>query len=140
MTATPSEAARKIAEELVCKHELCFMESAGPEDISHVMKQLRDSIALALTVPAGFVRGEDGVDRKVLGTLPLTADGCVVGMGCPKLWHPDSNDPSYEPEIRAWFDEMHFHVDEVVGGYEEIINLYSIRAAAESARDAKEKL
>lgn len=37
------------------------------------------TLTSALTVPEGCVRTADGVDRKVLGTLPMTADGCVVG-------------------------------------------------------------
>lgn len=46
---------------------------------------LPESFATALRdaarVPKGCVRTADGVDRKVLGTLPITADGCVVGAG-----------------------------------------------------------
>lgn len=44
-------------------------------------EHLIESIAQALAVPAGCVRDENGVDRKVLGTLPLTADGAVIGRG-----------------------------------------------------------
>lgn len=43
------------------------------------------NIALALDaarkVPEGCVRLPDGRDVKVLGTLPMTADGCVVAPG-----------------------------------------------------------
>lgn len=38
---------------------------------------------------AGFI-GEDGKVRKVLGTLPLTADGCVVGLGAVLHQHTGS--------------------------------------------------
>jgi len=33
------------------------------------------------TPPSGCVRTPDGRDVRVLGTLPMTADGCVVGDG-----------------------------------------------------------
>jgi len=33
----------------------------------------------ALEVPEGYVRTSDGVVRKLIGTLPLTLDGCLVG-------------------------------------------------------------
>lgn len=39
----------------------------------------------ALLPPKGSVLTDDGVVRKVLGTLPTTADGCVVGDGASVL-------------------------------------------------------
>ena len=48
-----------------------------------------NSITSALTragkVPDGHVRTPDGVDRKVLGTLPMTLDGVVAGDGA-SVW------------------------------------------------------
>ena len=49
------------------------------------VREATAAIAAALRVPPGYVRDEHGVDRKVLGTLPLTADGGVVGM-CAEVW------------------------------------------------------
>ena len=40
---------------------------------------LIDGIVSLMTPPKGCVRDGYGVDRKVLGTLPVTADGCVLG-------------------------------------------------------------
>ena len=52
-------------------------------------EDLIDSISEALLSasrpPAGFVRDAEGVDRRVLGTLPVTADGVVVLPGS-KVW------------------------------------------------------
>jgi len=36
--------------------------------------------------PQGHIIDEDGVVRKVLGTLPMTADGCVIGQNSD-LWY-----------------------------------------------------
>lgn len=51
-----------------------------------------DAITAALRAAAkvgeGYVRDDKGVERKVLGTLPLTADGCVVGNHT-RLWVND---------------------------------------------------
>jgi len=55
----------------------------------YLTAMLIEDIAQALAVPAGCVRDENGVDRKVLGTLPLTKDGCVVGVDAV-VFHPDS--------------------------------------------------
>lgn len=41
----------------------------------------------AARVPEGCVRDDKGVDRKVLGTLPVTADGAVVMVG-QMVWPP----------------------------------------------------
>ena len=50
--------------------------------------ELEDRIATALTAAVAAERekwkafaGPDGEPRKVLGTLPVTADGCVIGHG-----------------------------------------------------------
>ena len=37
---------------------------------------------LAASRPApGYLRASEGVDMRLLGTLPVTADGCVAGVG-----------------------------------------------------------
>ena len=44
----------------------------------------REAMAIALRSmlpPPGHIMDETGAVRKVLGTLPMTADGCVVGDG-----------------------------------------------------------
>ena len=49
------------------------------------MNEAVESIAAAIQAerdvrpPKGHVVTDDGVVRKVLGTLPITADGCVIG-------------------------------------------------------------
>lgn len=54
------------------------MAYGEPFDLKSAMAQ---ALRAARRVPEGYVR-EGDVDRKVLGTLPLTADGCVVGDDC----------------------------------------------------------
>lgn len=47
--------------------------------------ELDEILAIAnkpLNPPDGCVRLPDGRDAKVLGTLPITADGCVIGDDC----------------------------------------------------------
>lgn len=115
-------------------------------------EDLIDSISEALLSasrpPAGFVRDEHGVDRRVLGTLPVTADGCVVGvrdeydeagevvcttcgqMHDPKdihLWHPDFDDPG------------HLCSDFQFVGFTDrpTIQFYSTREGAEAAKAAR---
>ena len=36
-------------------------------------------------IPPGHIKDDKGVVRRVLGTLPVTADGCVVGDDC-RVW------------------------------------------------------
>lgn len=44
--------------------------------------------AVANIPPKGCVITDDGKIRRVLGALPMTADGCVVGVGQVSLWCP----------------------------------------------------
>ena len=63
----------------------------------------------------GHIIDEHGVERKVLGTLPLTADGCVVG--------------DEAVVVDSWGT-----VQIVYAAHEDLI--YSTREAAEAARNA----
>lgn len=87
--------ARKVAEELLvppscpeCKVQLIHARDSaaclvcGYQRNWHLLQSDRITTALlsAARVPDGCAR-EGVTDRKVLGTLPLTADGCVCGAG-----------------------------------------------------------
>jgi len=43
------------------------------------------ALQAARTPPPGHIIDDAGVVRKVLGTLPITKDGCVVGDDC-RVW------------------------------------------------------
>jgi len=45
---------------------------------------------------AGFIREATGPDRKVLGTLPVTADGCVAGEGARIIFPQLDGSLNYE--------------------------------------------
>jgi hypothetical protein len=128
---TPSEWADEKARDIVHRH------CGSPDDlINGIAKALR----AARRVPDGHVR-EGDVDRKVLGTLPKTADGCVVGIAtidtskkcdCCKgdipsgvLWHPEFLDRPAE-----------LHGDFVFVGCTDKPHgqFYSTRTAAEAAK------
>lgn len=94
-----------------------------------------DAIASALAargrVREGHVRLPDGMEVKVLGTLPMTADVCIVGDGV-ELHHPDCGPSSMPTQIEAYFEEHHMTGEgDVVGGCEPIGILYSTREAAQ---------
>lgn len=90
---------------------------------------------LQSAVPAGHVRDENGVDRKVLGALPITADECVVGIGA-LVYEFDADD-----EPPQWVEQEADHfAHELVCNTENPVEVYakcySTRAAAEAARRA----
>ena len=80
-----------------------------------------------LNPPADHVRLPDGRDVKVLGTLPMTADGYVVGADATIYW---SNGAGFIHEMCV-DDRLN-----VTNGMLAIAgDCYSTRAAAESARE-----
>jgi hypothetical protein len=92
---------------------------------------IRDAITAALDAarpPAGHIMESDGTVRKVLGTLPVTADGYAVGKDAVIYW---SNAAGYIHEM---------HVDErlnVTNGMLAISgDCYSTRELAEAAQRA----
>ena len=89
----------------------------------------------ARTVPDGHIR-EGVTDRKVLGTLPVTADGCVVGTDAV-LHHPDAEGPSFEINYEPFFDVIDLSQEgDQIGGTRPVGECYSTEAAAEEARKA----
>jgi hypothetical protein len=88
---------------------------------------------------AGFI-DEQGNVRKVLGTLPITADGVVVG--CPglgnvlTLYAKSGN----EGKVNRRSASVTCSDDDCVNcpHYNSVCHLYSTRTAAEAARDGKE--
>lgn len=77
---TPAERAKEIVSLWVDADGTC-----GPRSRDCLIEEL----ASALTVPANHVRDEHGNDLRVLGTLPKTADGCVVAHNNVPVYHCD---------------------------------------------------
>lgn len=80
--------------------------------------------------PPGHILTDDGTVRKVLGTLPVTADGVVCGRGA-ELYSPDGGGgPCPDGHSKMYvqdttsYPEAHYFI----GGW------YSTREAAEAAR------
>jgi hypothetical protein len=97
---------------------------------------LIDAIAAALAVREGHVRDDKGVERKVLGTLLLTADGCVAGIGGQifnAYWHDFPEDCGGRKllvgEWPWWYGAVQDGLVEKIGA-----EYYSTREAALSAK------
>jgi len=58
-----------------------FYDDDGPSMHAAIVRALQ----AAHKPPPGHIIDDAGVVRKVLGTLPVTADGCVVGVGA-QVW------------------------------------------------------
>jgi hypothetical protein len=58
------------------------------KDASHGVLSGTVAVPLMSLPPAGHIMESDGTVRKVLGTLPVTADGCIA-IGGSVLHHPD---------------------------------------------------
>lgn len=152
---TPEE----IAESIVAGGYDC----PTPLDWQHQCRWMQDRIAAVIQAerdvrpPNGHVVTDDGVVRKVLGTLPITADGCVVMPGI-EVFHPQQ-DFSFHLEVMALHgDERqdddyplpedceymgHYSYYERDTGYStyesyDVRACYSTREAAEAAKN-KEK-
>jgi len=88
--------------------------------------------------PAGHIMESDGTIRKVIGTLPLTTDGAVVGNGA-YLWNflPGAKGRDDDRPMRVCYRVMPImDPDEYTSGP---MRMWSTREAAEAARAAKEE-
>lgn len=111
------------------------------------MKEAVESIAAAIQAerdvrpPKGHIVTDDGVVRKVLGTLPMTADGCVATIN-GTFYTPQDGDPDGICGMAAWAENnapvgrrLGFCVS-YVGSYRtwNSNECYSTREAAEAAK------
>lgn len=88
MTQTPAERAREIVDGFVARKAGYYEEDVIDGDTDEMIAL----IASALTPPKDHVRTADGKDIKVLGTLRLTGDGCIVA-GSTTLYYVGANGP-----------------------------------------------
>jgi len=144
---------KEIAEGIVWMIRLSFLELNASMSVVELakhnadMKEAVDSIAAAIQAerdantppavvwtckpPKGYVLTDDGVARRVLGELPMTADGCVVGDSwCGGLFwirgiHNDVVGPSHSESRVEFLGPEQWHRPH---------NCYSTREAAEAAK------
>jgi len=66
------------------------------EDVEIELLSLLPALTSHARPAAGFIREATGPDRKVLGTLPVTADGCVAGEGARIIFPQLDGSLNYE--------------------------------------------
>lgn len=104
-----------------------FYDDDGPSMHAAIVRALQ----AARTPPPGHIIDDAGVVRKVMGTLPMTADGCVVGDAA-HLW---TNNAGEVNALRAdAIGATEFGED---GDFYEAAECYSTREAAEAAKEAQ---
>ena len=103
--------------------KLCEYISDAADAIRAMAKLIDEAHA------AGFITDEGKV-RKVLGTLPITADGCVIGHGALIHGYWDDGEPGWTSRSSVRVDMEDWNKPEC-GGF------YSTRDAAEAARGEK---
>ena len=92
------------------------------------------SLAIASAAREAGLVDEQGRFRKILGTLPITADGCVAGLNCT-LWR--WNRPAQEMmRMELFHADRRSHLIEPIPSRATIcVDLcYSTRSAAEAAK------
>ena len=88
-------------------------------------------VEMRTAAPTGHILDDQGVVRKMLGSLPLTADGCVVGHGAD-LFYPFDTTSVDRVRYKSYVNGM--------GSIESAMppqSMYSTREAAEAAVAAK---
>ena len=106
------------------------MDSDARLGVKGCLEDMAESLRAAHRVPEGCVRTADGVDRKVLGTLPITADGCVPGLGASVSWPGYGEEYVYDGHVRyslVWAASI------PVESSTPVRDCYSTREAAEAA-------
>lgn len=82
---TPTDADRQAAEKLLVQLRRTTSHSEGAGSInlpiSALLHAIAQAIADARAVRPGHVRLDTGDVVRVLGTLPMTKDGCLLGEG-----------------------------------------------------------
>ncbi len=119
----------EIASELVtriCSNYRTVGAAMYDEPRERLCLAIAAALAAARAVPEGYVR-VGTTDHRLLGTLPMTADGCAIGEACT-VWHEDAN---WETMRRPQFCER-----EIRRGPAPLSRCYSSLAAATAARDA----
>jgi hypothetical protein len=142
----------EIAKGLVYAHlvdRVRFVKDADSQLEQRIITALTAAVAAERAKWKAFA-GPDGEPRKVLGTLPVTADGFIVGVDAEALWfidrnaHKDTLTGKYQSQVKAttWsVDRGRFEfVDR--DGWEEVCypsECYSTKEAATSALAAQTK-
>lgn len=119
----------------------CIVESFMDQcNVESCEDRIVRALQQARTPPPGHIIDDQGVVRRVLGTLVLTADGCVWAHGAKVYWHEDPHEQSLENinDDIAFFEEHGTDADgEVCGTWEKVSQCYSTRESAEAAKEEK---
>lgn len=115
----------KMVEKILAPYK--FVDDLQPITGQSLRSDILTALRAAATVPEGMVRvGTE--DVRLLGTLPVTADGCVVGFTATLWINNASQISSGIADMPGWSDSAEpecfwpFH------------DCYSTREAAEAAR------
>lgn len=77
--------------------------------IRYALLAAYDEGVKAATPPKGHILDDTGTVRRVLGALPLTADGCVVGIRARLHYHEEPFEASqYPTQDVVFFDDITF--------------------------------
>lgn len=142
---TPREIAEGIVGSSVrrCIHDWYPLPELGDSAVETLEAAIASAIQAERDVrpPKGHIVTDDGVVRKVLGTLPMTADGCVATIN-GTFYTPQDGDPDGICGMAAWAENnapvgrrLGFCVS-YVGSYRtwNSNECYSTREAAEAAK------
>ena len=99
---------------------------------SRLYNRIASALTAARKAPEGCVIDDKGTVRKVLGTLPITADGCVCGLGEYSMWHRFGSEHRSVMICAQW---PFGHEYDPASDFDEV---YSTRDAAEAAKGASD--
>lgn len=120
--------------EAFCEEEALQGLRVIKQDIPKSPKNCLFEFSIRTAAPPGHILDEFGVVRRVLGTLPVTADGCVVGTDAIVY---SFTSPSWPPSPTSGIDTRRcpgLIVGESVVRWHEC---YSTRDAALAAKEGK---
>jgi hypothetical protein len=131
----PEDFWKLLGSEVALEAKRCEVAAEATEVFYAVVEALERRYAAALRaaarVPEGYVR-QGTRDMPLLGTLPVTADGCVAG-DCAEVFVTEGED---EPVAEVRLDKSGYTCE--VEGFWPVEECYSTREAAEAARGAEQ--
>ena len=97
------------------------------------------ALQAARTPPPGHIIDATGVVRKVLGMLPVTADGCVAGHGAVVSFACDNYRMvmDSQPETTSWNTNVCVAWGGPNHGAELLSDCHSVSEAAEAAKESQ---
>jgi len=106
---------------------------------NHIASAIANALQAARTPPPGHIIDDAGVVRKVLGVLPVTADGCVAGHGAVVSF----GDINYRMVMESQYETSTWNRNVCVAwggpnhGAELLSDCHSVPESAEAAKEGK---